>query len=139
MLMLQGVAKWFILILTHSPELVLFLPKTLTTNFYQIFSSPSTNSHSPCGPQNFLNFGNQNFLSLFHSYSTTELSQLQIFSPIISVMVLLQFFFFFSLPFVTSCVSSLSYYFLIILAMALPKFTSFLLLLNKFETYLYHK
>ena len=79
MLMLQGVAKWFILILTHSPELVLFLPKTLTTNFYQIFSSPSTNSHSPCGPQNFLNFGNQNFLSLFHSYSTTELSQLQIF------------------------------------------------------------
>ena len=95
MLMLQGVAKWFILILTHSPELVLFLPKTLTTNFYQIFSSPSTNSHSPCGPQNFLNFGNQNFLSLFHSYSTTELSQLQIFSPIISAMVLPQNFFFF--------------------------------------------
>ena len=93
--MLQGVAKWFILILTHSPELVLFLPKTLTTNFYQIFSSPSTNSHSPCGPQNFLNFGNQNFLSLFHSYSTTELSQLQIFSPIISAMVLPQIFFFF--------------------------------------------
>ena len=97
MLMLQGVAKWFILILTHSPELVLFLPKTLTTNFYQIFSSPSTNSHSPCGPQNFLNFGNQNFLSLFHSYSTTELSQLQIFSPIISAMVLPQNFFFLSL------------------------------------------
>ena len=95
MLMLQGVAKWFILILTHSPELVLFLPKTLTTNFYQIFSSPSTNSHSPCGPQNFLNFGNQNFLSLFHSYSTTELSQLQIFSPIISAMVLPQIFFFY--------------------------------------------
>ena len=97
MLMLQGVAKWFILILTHSPEVVLFLPKTLTTNFYQIFSSPSTNSHSPCGPQNFLNFGNQNFLSLFHSYSTTELSQLQIFSPIISAMVLPQNFFFLSL------------------------------------------
>ena len=95
MLMLQGVAKWFILILTHSPELVLFLPKTLTTNFYEIFSSPSTNSHSPCGPQNFLNFGNQNFLSLFHSYSTTKLSQLQIFSPIISAMVLPQNFFFF--------------------------------------------
>ena len=97
--MLQGVAKWFILILTHSPELVLFLPKTLTTNFYQIFSSPSTNSHSPCGPQNFLNFGNQNFLSLFHSYSTTKLSQLQIFSPIISAMVLPQNFFFFFSPF----------------------------------------
>ena len=98
MLMLQGVAKWFILILTHSPELVLFLPKTLTTNFYQIFSSPSTNSHSPCGPQNFLNFGNQNFLSLFHSYSTTELSQLQIFfSHNFGNGIATKFFFFLSL------------------------------------------
>ena len=108
---------------------------TTKNNHNQIFSPPSTNSLSLWAPiPKFRQHGCRNFKFICFIYWIAIIAN--IFSLLISVMVLPQFNFFFSLQILS--LSSLLL-FLRISAMTLLKFTSLLIFPNKFERYSYHK